>query len=111
MPINSTEVSYGFGQMGSAHSQEADNTVTPPAKKIIVAIQFLDSCSLSALVPEQMYGVDTYVGTGTTANTAGNSEVFDTSVVFPKGITIYGRWSSVSLHTDNSNGIICYFGE
>ena len=30
---------------------------------------------------------------------------------FPKGMTIYGRWTAVSLNADqNSAGIICYFG-
>ena len=32
--------------------------------------------------------------------------------VFPKGLTIYGRWDSVSINADASTaGIICYFGE
>ena len=31
--------------------------------------------------------------------------------VFPKGMTIYGRWTAVSLAEDqNSDGAICYFG-
>ena len=31
--------------------------------------------------------------------------------VFPKGLTIYGRWDSVSLNADDTDGgIICYFG-
>lgn len=31
--------------------------------------------------------------------------------VFPKGMTIYGRWSAVSLAADqNSDGAVCYFG-
>ena len=36
----------------------------------------------------------------------------DSSQVFPKGLTIYGRWISVSISADNSSGgIICYFGK
>ena len=32
--------------------------------------------------------------------------------VFPKGLTIYGRWDSVSLNADDTDGgIICYFGK
>ena len=35
----------------------------------------------------------------------------DSSQVFPKGLTIYGRWDSVSISADDSDGgIICYFG-
>ena len=36
----------------------------------------------------------------------------DSSQVFPKGVTIYGRWDSVSISADASTaGIICYFGK
>ena len=36
----------------------------------------------------------------------------DSSQVFPKGLTIYGRWDSVSISADASAaGIICYFGK
>ena len=111
MGINSTEVAYGFGQLGSGHLQADSSALTPPTGLVIVAITFLDDIKLSALVPEQVYGVDTYFGTGTTANTANNSVVVDTSVTFPKGVTIYGRFLSVTMNAANDNGIICYFGQ
>ena len=111
MGLNSTEVAYGFGQLGSGHLQAGSSALTPPSGKVIVAIQFLDEIALSALIPEQVYGVDTYVGTGATANATGNSVVIDTSTKFPKGITIYGRWNSVTMNAANDHGIICYFGE
>ena len=111
MGINSTEVAYGFGQLGSAHTQTAANTITPPSGKVIVAITFLDNLALSALTPVQVYGADTYFGYTATANTAGNSEILDTSVTFPKGLTIYGRWSDVSLNANSDHGILIYFGD
>jgi len=49
MGINSTEVAYSFGQLGSGFSDEAVE-VTPPAGKVIVAIQFLEDTVLSTLV-------------------------------------------------------------
>lgn len=103
-------VEYGFGQLGSGHVQLAASTLTPPSGLVIVAISFLDELALSALVPEQINNVDTYFGTSATANTAGSSVVIDTSTKFPKGITIYGRWSSVSLQADSDHGIIAYYG-
>ena len=103
-------VEYGFGQLGSGHVQLAASTLTPPSGLVIVAISFLDELALSALVPEQINNVNTYFGTSATANTAGSSVVIDTSTKFPKGITIYGRWSSVSLQADSDHGIIAYFG-
>ena len=39
-------------------------------------------------------------------------QVMAAAQVFPKGLTIYGRWDSVSLNADASTaGIICYFGQ
>tara|TARA_R100000458_G_C8236343_1_gene216600 strand:+ start:20 stop:358 length:339 start_codon:yes stop_codon:yes gene_type:complete len=112
MGINSTEVAYNFGQMGSAHSQTAANTITPPTGKVIVAVQFLDDISLSTLTPEQIYGVDAFIGIDSTlSKTDGGSEVIDSSVVFPAGSTIVGRWTHVSLQANNDSGIICYFGQ
>ena len=36
----------------------------------------------------------------------------DSSQVFPGGLTIYGRWTSVSMSADDTDGgIICYFGK
>ena len=36
----------------------------------------------------------------------------DNATVFPEGITIYGRWDSVSINdNDGDGGIICYFGK
>ena len=32
------------------------------------------------------------------------------SAIFPKGLTIYGRWTSVTPAADADGGIICYFG-
>ena len=111
MGINSTEVAYGFGQLGSGHLQAGSSSLTPPTGQVIVAITFLDEIALSALVPEQVADVDTYFGTGGTANTASNSVVIDTSTKFPKGITIYGRWRSVTMNAASDHGLICYFGE
>ena len=108
MGINSTEVAYNFGQLGSGHLQADSSALTPPTGKVIVAITFLDNIELSALVPEQVYGVDTYFGTGSTANTANNSVVVDTSVTFPKGVTIYGRWTKIN---PASGLIIAYIGD
>ena len=104
-------VEYGFGQLGSGHVQLAASTLTPPSGLTIVAITFLDELALSALVPEQINNVDTYFGTGATANTAGSSVVIDTSTKFPKGIIIYGRWESFTIDADADGGVIAYISK
>jgi|21_taG_2_1085346.scaffolds.fasta_scaffold01815_11 hypothetical protein len=51
MGQNSTEVSYGFGQMGSAHCKTA-NSVYPPKGMVIVAVQFIAANIPTVLRPE-----------------------------------------------------------
>ena len=41
MGINSTEVSYGFGQLGSVYTTASSDAVTPPTNKVFVAITML----------------------------------------------------------------------
>ena len=53
MGQNSTEVSYGFGQMGSAYTDLA-KPIVPPQGMVIVAIQFLDENTPTVLTPEKL---------------------------------------------------------
>ena len=122
MGQNSTEVAYGFGQMGSAFTDE-DAAVTPPSGKVIVAITFLEDTTLTALTPAtDMYldgttgadlkGAAAFFGSTTAVGAnGGNAAEIDSATKFPKGWTIYGRWSSVDPSAaSTTGGIICYFG-
>ena len=53
MGINSTEVAYGFGQLGSVYT-DVDNVIIPPKDHVIVAIQFLADNTPTVLVPEKL---------------------------------------------------------
>ena len=53
MGINSTEVAYGFGQLGSGFCDTA-GAFTPPTGKVIVAIQFLADNTPTVLTPEKL---------------------------------------------------------
>tara|TARA_R100000406_G_C3071478_1_gene114321 strand:+ start:168 stop:560 length:393 start_codon:yes stop_codon:yes gene_type:complete len=129
--MNSQEVSYQFGQLGSAHVQAAGFSVKPPNGMVIVAIQFLDNLKMDIMTVDQSVPLDYTVTAGPNNKfdsfigiTNGNDGVYDdggptnngrgqkidTATEFPKGITIYGRWTEVSLSTGSDNGIICYFG-
>ena len=131
MGINSQNVSYGFGQMGSGHIKAAASDLAPPHGRVIVAIQMLDTVSFSSLVADTS-GASTlvdessspgdgiaFIGTQapTRANGLDNSDntvetvSIANTVAFPKGTTIYGRWTRVSLNADSTHGIICYYGE
>ena len=119
---NSTEVSYGFGQMGSILITGTSNAVTiiggldsdgTPASNVnrttpvFVAITFLEDTVFdnAGLTSEDntMFINDTVASTGIDAN---GGAVTD-SVTFPKGITIYGRWTSILL---DSGKCIAYLG-
>ena len=128
MGINSTEVAYQFGQHGSGHTKTAANTLYAPTGKVIVAIAMLDNVSFSALTDDRSFyrlttDADTEDGVaffGTTTPVLPNGEDDDgdavvseavvNTVVFPKGLTIYGRWTNVSLQADSTHGIIVYYG-
>ena len=51
MGQNSTEVAYGFGQLGSVHVK-TNNSVYPPAGMVIVAVQFIAANAPDILRPE-----------------------------------------------------------
>ena len=123
MGLNSTEVAYQFGQHGSGHSKTAANTLYAPTGKVIVAITCLADVKFSALVADTTY-VDVttdaskedgvaYFGTAAQVLPNGEdddgdavkSEEIANTVVFPKGITIYGRWTNVSLQDDSTHGL------
>tara|TARA_R110002020_G_scaffold79137_3_gene198614 strand:+ start:1385 stop:1780 length:396 start_codon:yes stop_codon:yes gene_type:complete len=131
MAINSTEVSYGFGQMGSAFN-DGDAVMKPPTGKVFVAITFLANTSFEAhggLVAQQepTSGLE-YISTedssgavqtahdasdtAETTSTGSGGLVVDNTQIFPKGLTIYGRWTEIHPTTaDPDGGIIAYIGD
>ena len=133
MGINSQNVAYGFGQMGSGHIKDAASDLVPPHGRVIVAITMLDAVKFDQLVADDSFAsslVDqtdpdtrgdgvAFFGTATQTRANGldqsdssvESVVVANTVEFPKGLTIYGRWTRVSLQANSTHGIICYYGE
>ena len=131
MGINSTEVSYGFGQLGSAYTTASSDAITPPTNKVFVAITMLADTVFDAsggLVAERVVvnsttdatasstqTGDIYIGTEQPANDLGTAttdegtggKVVD-SVTFPAGVTIYGRWTEIDV---NTGGVVAYIGD
>ena len=63
MGINSTEVSYGFGQLGSGYLDDT-GALTPPTGKVIVAIQVVAAAKFTTLTADTAQGNDAaFVGT------------------------------------------------
>ena len=129
MGLNSTEVSYGFGQMGSGHLKTATDFYAPTGK-VIVAIQMLENIKFhgtNGLVADDSFVKVTtnaskedgvaFIGTQTQVLPNGEDDDGDAvtsaaivnTVEFPKGLTIYGRWTRCKLSTTYTHGIIVYF--
>ena len=129
MGINSTEVSYGFGQMGSIFNDSA-NPMFPPTGKVFVAVQFLEETTLEAnggLVAEQdsTNGLEfistldasgvaqtahdiAHTGSPTAVSGAGGL-VVDNSNTIPAGTIIYGRFTRIEATA--AKMIIGYLGD
>jgi len=120
MGINNTQTSYAFGQLGSVYTTASSDAIKPPTDKVFVAITMLAdtvfdaSGGLIADIP--LTGSDQYIGTDQPANDlAAGSETTDEgsggkvvdSVTFPKGITIYGRWTEIDV---SSGSVVAYIG-
>lgn len=91
-----------FGQFGSIYLKTASTTITPPTNKLITAITMLEEtqfADLEAKDSAQSFNSDAG-GAGSNGETLGNQ-------VFPRGVTIYGKWKSLSL---TSGSVIAYVG-
>jgi len=109
MGQNSTEVAYGFGQLGSGFSDEAV-AVTPPTGKVIIAMTFLEDTVLGAMVADVQSDTAYFSHTTAVANNGGGAAETDTATLFPAGLTVYGRWTSVTPPASTTGGVIFYFG-
>ena len=122
MGINSQGVAYNFGQLGSAFmGTDHAQTLTPPDGMVITAITMVGvdilfdelkvDTSKNSVVYSGTESANAYFGV-TNTNTGGNGEAVLVGTKFPAGLTIYGRWTEVSLQTpgDTDGGIIAYFG-
>ena len=125
----SQDTAYGFGQLGSAFN-DGTAAMAPPTGKVFVAITMLADTTFdtsAGLVADNddENGLE-YIGTvfardadgtaddaahdetSSTATLGSGGVVVDVSNTFPKGVTIYGRWTSIN---PASGSFIAYIGE
>ena len=113
-------VKKSFGQMGSVFTSVA-GAITPPTNKVFIAITFLTDTTLDSsggLVADTNYRSCEFVGTEAAAHDlgAGNETItsgsggdqIDVNDTFPKGCTIFGRWTEIDI---DAGMIIAYIGE
>lgn len=124
MAISGTKADEAaFGQYGNTYltgdGAKMDLKSSGKSPKFICAITFFDTTTFQTLTNYNSTRLDnacisTVDGEDeidaewqcATANTSNFATVITTSHEFPKGVTIYGAWSSVEL---NSGSCICYF--
>jgi len=100
MGIKTEEVSYGFGQMGSAYTDLA-KPIVPPQGMVIVAIQFLADSVPTVLTPEKLdeRGPGYVSISGTTGDIVGVADNYmnfhgittahcDTAATYPAGTDV-----------------------
>ena len=105
-----------LGQAGSVYTAASSDAIVPPLNQAFVAITMVTYCtfdSSSGLLAED---ANKYINTETAAHDAAASsepsvlgsggQVVD-SVVFPAGMTIYGRWKEIDVATGSC---VAYIG-
>jgi len=128
MGQNSTDVAYGFGQFGSTFlkGDGAKLLLTAAtAKYYVCAITMITDVAFESLesldggigigmgntafVGTDVLAIDvawnTTADVDTTSETNDDADAIVNADVFPKGITIYGMWDNVELH---SGSVIVY---
>jgi|TARA_R100001530_G_scaffold89565_1_gene62370 hypothetical protein len=73
-----------------------EDSTSAISSKDIIAIQFLEDSTFTTLTPES----SSYIGTA-----SGHGDAIDGSNTFPKGMTIYGRWTAFTLA---SGSVVAY---
>ena len=117
-----------LGALGSSFVKTA-GAVKPPKGMVITTIQFItgDSSGTGMVIQELIAENPTLFfntaqaansassgsetgATSITATTGSGGDTLSSACLFPGGITIYGRWTSVTFNGDSNGGAICYFG-
>jgi len=108
MGINNTQTAYSFGQLGSLYLADT-NEAQPPAGKVFVAITILEDAEFQGLTADNDTagsGLE-YIGTSASYSSNGGDAI-PNSVSFQAGLTVYGRWTSVTLADGK---VIAYIGD
>ena len=126
--MNSQNVAYGLGQLGSVYISSANQRFIPPSGMVIISItNVIGTTVLDELIPANTSNAK-FIGTTVVANGTGDGgtlydaseaiggdatgalDAFPTDLVLPIGLTIYGRFSSLRLKNSIVGGVIVNFG-
>ena len=95
MAINSTEVSYGFGQMGST-IMDLSKPVYPPKGKVIIAITMIsENVIFEELIPEEGRG-ESFMNTSTSENDNNYHGIHESAAI---AAATYAPGSNITIGT------------
>ena len=126
--MNSQNVAYNQGQLGSVYISSQNKRFIPPSGMVIISItNVIGTTVLDELIPANTSNAK-FIGTTVVANGTGDGgtlydaseaiggdatgalDAFPTDLVLPIGLTIYGRFSSLRLKNSIVGGVIVNFG-
>ena len=105
MGINSTEVAYGFGQLGSTYTTSGAAAIIPPTGKVFVAITVLSAAKFDADGFECETPTKFINGSTTIANDlAAGSETIDGNT----SIILQSPYAGVSIYSNGNDKFFIY---
>ena len=100
---------YSFGQMGSIIATGSDvitsNGETGMANAVFCAITFIEDCTFTLLVAET---AGLFPASGSSSILIDAHGQTTSGITFPAGLTIYGRWTAVTLASGKAVAYIGY---
>ena len=105
-----------LGQAGSAYTDASSDPISPPLNQVFIAITMVTDCTFDSsggLIAED---AEKYMNTedaahdladGSETSVEGSGGQVLDSVVFPAGMTIYGRWTEIDVATGSC---VAYIG-
>tara|TARA_Y100001938_G_C8087904_1_gene433190 strand:- start:2645 stop:3022 length:378 start_codon:yes stop_codon:yes gene_type:complete len=124
--MNSQNVAYGLGQLGSVFLNSDNCRFLPPDGMVVVSIVVIEKCKFTHMIPDNQSNAK-HVGTTVVTNSTGDGGTMYADgqavggtlnanldniagVEIPAGVTINGRWSQVMIEDDDTGSAILYFG-
>ena len=117
MAYKDNNVAYGFGQMGSIHvsgttacTSNEVNGAMKDNNAVFIAISFLEDTIFDVSDTEGLVSEDQTIFMSSIEGSTGidaNAGAATDAEVFPKGMTIYGRWTGFKLL---SGRVVAYIG-
>tara|TARA_R110000824_G_scaffold217676_2_gene404129 strand:- start:634 stop:1029 length:396 start_codon:yes stop_codon:yes gene_type:complete len=105
-----------LGQAGSVYTAASSDAIKPPSSQTFVAITMVTDCtfdsSLGLVAEDENKFINTEqashdTGLGSETSVLGSGGKVVDSVIFPSGMTIYGRWTEIDVATGSC---VAYIG-